>query len=127
MLISLLTEVIPLVVEENAALPQGDSKDMKIRGFPLVEPKTIFDDKTNILPKFLTTFVNVQINLVENGSKIHRSIDNLKVFRTVVPCRIHRLAEQNSIMNVDFRKIQQLRTHQHQRLTPFPLDFVRLH
>ena len=105
MLISLLTEVIPLVVQENAALPQGDSKNMKIRSFSLIEFETIFDDKTNILPKFLTTFVNIQINLVENGSKIHRSIDNLEIFRAVVPRRIHRLAEQNSIMNVRLCKI----------------------
>lgn len=50
----------------------------------------------------------------------------LEVVRTVVPNRIHWLAEKHPVVNGPFGKVKQLGADDHQRLAPFAFDFVGL-
>jgi hypothetical protein len=87
---------------------------MQIRCLFFIELQTIPDDQPDISPELLITFVNIQVDLVEDGPKVHRLRDNLEVVRTVVPDRVHRLAEKDSIVDAVLGEVEQLRADEHE-------------
>lgn len=99
---------------------------MQVRSLLLVKLKAVFEDKTDISPELIVAFVDIEINLVENGSQVHWMGNYLEVVRAVVTSRVYRLAEKNSIMDVSFCEVEELRADKHERFTPFAFDFVGL-
>lgn len=67
-LITLLTEVEPLIIEEDRTLSECQAKNMKVRCFLFVESQAIFEYQTYVFPKFIIGFINVKIDLIENSS-----------------------------------------------------------
>ena len=99
---------------------------MQVRCFFLVVFEAIFKDKPYVLPKLLIGFVNIEIDLIHDGAQIHGIVNNLKIIWTTIFRRIHRLAEEHTVVNIVLGEVEQLRRDEHQTLTPLPLYLVGL-
>ena len=87
---------------------------MQIRCLFFIELQTIPNDQPDIFPELFITLVNIQVDLVEDCPEVHRLRDNPEVVRTVVPDRVHRLAEKDAIVDVVLGEVEQLRADEHE-------------
>lgn len=86
---------------------------MKVRCFFFVVFEAIFEHQTDVSPKLIVRFVDIEIDLVHDASQIHRISDDLEIIWAIVLGGVNRLAEEDSIVDIIFGEVEQLGADEH--------------
>lgn len=118
--------MIPLVVKEYRTLSQCFPQYSQVWVLLTVESKTVLPHQSDVFPKLFWVLVNIQENLVEDGSEVHRLLYDWEIVRTVVSFGVDGLAEEDAIMYFLSGEVEKFGADDHEGFAPFSFNLIGL-